>query len=247
MKFLRSPSLCLLLFAALMSSAALAAVDVPSPHGYVTDLTGEIRDSSVRWMEASCRQLEQTANVQLAVLVVPQLQGTTVEDFAQQVYDKWKIGDKKSERGLLLLVSTGERKLRLHVGYGLEGQFPDGKVGALLDEHVVPSFRANDLTGGVIGGVTAVMAELGVGQVSAPVPRKVHRGRRQMSSMTMLLILLFVVGLSAVSPFWRWVLLNALLHSAFSGPGRSGGFGGGSGFGGFGGGGSGGGGASRGW
>lgn len=245
-----------LLLVAALATQARADLSIPRPTGWVTDPAGALRAEARRWLEANCDALKRQKQVELAVLVVPDLQGTTVEDFAQRAYDDWKIGDKQSRRGLLLLVAVNDRKVRLHVGYGLEGDLPDGKVGAILDRGVLPGFRAGDLSGGVMGGVSEVMTSLGAVPTlrAESAPRQSTRRRGSSGSPVMFWVIVFIVfGLAGVSPTWRWILFEILLHSASnsrsygSSGGGFGGFGGGSGFGGFGGGSSGGGGASRSW
>ncbi|MBI4872942.1 MAG: TPM domain-containing protein [Candidatus Riflebacteria bacterium] len=236
----------------LAASALPAEWQPPAIRGYTTDVAGALRPDTVRWLDGNLQMLDRQAGVQLAVLLVPELQGTTPFDYAQRTFDAWKIGNRSTRKGLLFLVATGDRKVRLHVGYGLEGELPDGKVGALLDSAVTPRFKAGDLDGGVMAGVGAVMETLGARPTalgSEPGPQR-GRGRRQPSTTSSILTLLMVLGvgvLCTVSPFWRSLVFQMLIMSATSGRSSGGSFSGGSGFGGFGGGSSGGGGADRGW
>jgi uncharacterized protein len=239
----------LILAAVLTATSVLAGFEPPANRGYVTDVAGALRTETVRWLSANLQMMDRQGGVQMAVLVVPDLQGTTPMDFAQRTFDAWKIGHKTTSKGLLFLVATGDRKVRLHVGYGLEGDLPDGKVGALLDSHVTPRFKSGDLDGGVMAGVGGVMSVLGTAPL-APSAETSRSRRRPASSGSPLTTLVVVVGLGIlcmVSPFCRQVVLQVIIMSAFSGRGSGGSFSGGSGFGGFGGGSSGGGGADRGW
>ncbi|MBI4869434.1 MAG: TPM domain-containing protein [Candidatus Wallbacteria bacterium] len=241
----------LLLALLVLASPLAAGWETPRNRGYVTDLTGAMRPDTQRWLAANLGMFDRRAGVQMAVLLVPDLQGTTPADYAQRTFDDWKIGSRTTRKGLLLLVATADRKVRLHVGYGLEGDLPDGKVGALLDQHLLPLLKAGDIDGAVKSGVAAVMQALGTAAQDSPgLGAFTGRHRRPPSSgpTTGALIVILVLGvLCIVSPFWRDVILNMLIWSAISGRHSGGSFSGGSGFGGFGGGSSGGGGADRGW
>ena len=81
-----------------------------------------------------------------------------MEEAAVKLFELWGIGKKNKDNGLLLLWSTGDRRVRIEVGYGLEGALPDGKVGAILDTYVIPKFKAGDFDQGLIDGVDAVVA-----------------------------------------------------------------------------------------
>jgi uncharacterized protein len=93
----------------------------------------------------------------MAVVVVKSLDGLSVEEAAVTLFQLWGIGKKSQDNGLLLLWSTGDRRVRVEVGYGLEGALPDGKVGAILDTYVMPKFKAGDFDQGLIDGVDALV------------------------------------------------------------------------------------------
>jgi uncharacterized protein len=187
--------------------------------------------------------------IEVAVLIVRTLGGESVEAAAQATFDAWKPGTKGQDKGLLMLVAVEDRKVRLQPGYGLEGDLPDGKVGRILDEQVLPHFKAGDWLSGIRGGLATALREAGAALPDgAPAPRRRARGQREMSGMEMLLLLGLVGFLgvrSMFSPTLRFMLLQMLLsgRGGYSGGDR----GQGGDFGGFGGGSSGGGGASRGW
>lgn len=230
-----------------------AAFDVPPARAFVTDQAGVLPDERERALEARLRAVARTRGIELAVFTVADLGGETIEGAAQRVFDAWKMGTKGQDRGALFLIAPRERKVRIQVGYGLEGELPDGKVGALLDQHVLARFRQGDLAGGIEAGVQAVLAELNAAD-PPPLPRPVRRGRPAADPVSTAvlvgLIVLLALG-SAVSPGFRRMLGDLLFYMLIFGRGggghhRPGGDDGG-GFGGFGGGSSGGGGASRGW
>src|SRR6185436_2536337 len=94
---------------------------------------------------------------EMAVVVINSLDGLSVEEFAVKLFELWGIGKKNRDNGLLLLWSTGDRRVRVEVGYGLEGTLPDGKVGGILDTYVMPKFKAGDFDQGLIDGVDALV------------------------------------------------------------------------------------------
>lgn len=250
------PALAAVLLA--LAAGGAVAFDVPPARAHVTDLAGVIPDETERRMEAELVRVARDHRVEIAVLTVPGLDGETVDSAAQRVFDTWKMGRKGDDRGALLLVAPTERKVRLQVGYGLEGDLPDGKVGALLDREVLPLFRSGDFGGGILNGVHAMLGELKItpGLLLDP-PRPVRRRGRSsspMNNMFTLGLVIFVFVMCVASPTFRAIVFDMMWYSTLSGGGYGhrrndhfGSYSGGSGFGGFGGGSSGGGGASRGW
>ena len=233
-----------LFFVLLLSLASVArAFDVPPATGHVNDLAGVLAESPRTSLEQALADVARTGRIEVAVLTVKSLNGETVESVAQHVFDTWKPGQKGQDKGLLMLVAVDDRKVRLQPGYGLEGELPDGKIGRILDERVLPHFKDGDWAGGIEGGLAAALheagVELAVGEPQRPPPR-----RGQQLSLVQLLMLLGALGLVGVgcivSPTMRFIVLEILLTGGRGGQSRGG-------DGGFGGGSSGGGGASRGW
>lgn len=210
------------------------AFDVPGRQGHVVDRAGVIAEPTRGWLERSLAELAASRGVEVAVLTVPTLGGEAPEAAAQQVFDAWKMGRRGDDRGLLFLVATQDRKVRIQPGYGLEGDLPDGKLGAILDAHVLPRFREGDWTGGIVEGLRAALAPLGLSLGRGEPAPRAPPGFEELAGIALLVLLL--AG-AAVSPSLRFALLHAMLRGAARG-GGNGGFGGGS---------SGGGGASRGW
>ncbi|MBE3555204.1 MAG: TPM domain-containing protein, partial [Thermicanus sp.] len=125
----------------------LAAYASPIPHPigdiYVQDfahlLSAEEKENLIRLG----REVEDRTKAQVAVLTVSSLEGMTIEDFALQAFRAYQLGDKELNNGVLLVIAMNERKVRIEVGYGLEGALPDGKVGRILDEVTLPSLKEN--------------------------------------------------------------------------------------------------------
>ncbi len=151
-----SISLGTLLF--ILIHATLAnALEVPPLKGRVNDYAALLPSARAQVLEQRLEQFESQTGHQIAVLTIPSLQGDALESFSIRVAENWKIGKKKFDNGAILLIAQNDRKLRIEVGYGLEGVLPDAIANRIIQEIVVPRFRANDFTGGVEAGVEAIM------------------------------------------------------------------------------------------
>ena len=170
---IRASALCAL---ATIVAIAIAAAEplggIPNPRTrdgtWVTDMPRALDAATVAQLNAMIDELERTTGAELAVVVVASLDGQSVEEFAEKLFKMWGIGKAGKDNGLLLLWSTGDRKVRIEVGYGLEGTIPDGKAGAILDAYVIPKFKAGQFDEGIIAGVAAVVMALGNQPVALP-------------------------------------------------------------------------------
>jgi uncharacterized protein len=257
---------CLLaLFALLLawSSPLLAerVQDLPRPTNYVSDFAGVLSPATQVDLNRLCLQVDRQAHAQIAVVTVKSLDGEPIENFATALEDKWKVGKKGTDRGLLLIFATDDRKYRIEVGYGLEGILPDGRVGD-IGRQIVPYLQRNDYDGAVtvavqqIAGVIA--ADAGVtlstsprpAYAPAPQPRPLSLGELLVLGVVLLLVIFVLArfGGSGLLGFLIGMFLGGGGGGGRGGGGDWGGGGGGDGgFGGFGGGSSGGGGASGSW
>ena len=133
---------------------------IPNPRSrdgtWVTDVPRALRAETVARLNATIGDLERATGAEIAVAIVSSLDGLSVEDAAVDLFELWGIGKKGKDNGLLLLWSKGDRRVRVEVGYGLEGVLPDSKVGAILDAYVIPKFKAGDFDQGLIDGVDAL-------------------------------------------------------------------------------------------
>lgn len=129
---------------------------MPKPTGYVDDYAGVIdADAKVR-MEAECVEVHDRTKAQVFVVSVKSLEGEPVEQFANELFHTWKIGEKGTDRGVLLLLATGEHKYRIEVGYGLEGILNDAKVGD-IGRGMVPQLKAKAFGPALEGGLDAIV------------------------------------------------------------------------------------------
>jgi len=255
--------LCLLVFAMVFAAAAALAQKISSlkPAGYVNDFAGVISSGTRTQLEALCTEVDQKAHAQIAVVTIRSLNGDTIDGYANNLFTAWGIGNKKSDRGVLILVSPSDRKYRVEVGYGLEPILPDGKVGD-FGRAMIPDLRRNDYSGGLLYITTqiaqVIAADSHVTLASAPAlaPRSSHRENPGFSPIAILFTLAMLgfggFGLFGPLLFGTQQRRGAGRSGPWIGPwgggfGGFGGGGGGGGFGGFGGGMSGGGGASGSW
>jgi uncharacterized protein len=239
----------------LAAAVLVAAEPIASlrPSNYVNDFAGVLDAATQARLNDLCRQVDQKAQAQIAVVTVKSVDGQDVVSYAVALYQKWGIGAKGKDRGVLILLSTQDRRYWTTVGYGLEPILPDGKVGGFGREGV-PLLRNGDYAGAVTlmtARVASVIAQdAGVtldNQPPTAAPRQRPAPGGGVGAVVVIFILIFVV-LSVLSAIFRGgggggglgFLLGLLLGSGGGGFGRGGGYGGG-GFGGFGGGGGGGG------
>jgi uncharacterized protein len=222
-----------------------------SPTDYVNDFAHVLDQNTVAQLDNICQEIDQKAHAQIAVVTIKSLDGSDVESYAVALFKKWGIGSKSTNRGVLILLATQDRRYRIEAGYGLEPILPDGKVGGFGRE-AVPLLRQNDYSGAVslmTSRVADVIAQdAGIQLTGAPprAPTVVQEPNTGLSIGG--IVVLVIIGLILLStPFGRLLLWGLLLGGRGGGYGGGGSFGGGGGFGGFGGGSSGGGGASGSW
>ena len=224
---------------------AQAALSFPALTGRVVD-SAQMIDPAVReQLTQQLQTLEQTSGDQLVVVTVPDLQGVPIEDYGYQLGRQWGIGQKGKDNGALLIVSRDDRQLRIEVGYGLEGVLTDAQSWVIINQVILPKFKAGNFSQGISDGVAAMIQVVG-GEPLA-VPAHVADANFAMDnpgfSIGLFILLIGVLWLCNRLGLPVGAILLAILNSS----GRGGGGGGGGG--GFrgGGGGFGGGGASGGW
>lgn len=134
------------------------ALDIPEPpQTYVTDGAGLLSAHSRQRLEEELRAFEERTTNQIVVATFPSLEGESLEDFSISLAEKWKVGDRDRDNGVIFLVFKEDRRMRLEVGYGLEGALPDALAGRILEEVVAPRFRSGDYDAGILQGVAAVL------------------------------------------------------------------------------------------
>ena len=247
------PRHSLLLTLLLLLPAAAWAQSTPE----FPELTGRVVDRAdllSPQVEARLTQMlqahEQASTEQVVVVTLPDLQGFPIEDFGYQLGRHWGIGQEGEDNGALLIVAQDERKVRIEVGYGLEGRLTDAQSATIINRVITPAFREGDFQGGIVNGAAAMIQVLGGEPMAVPqgqpvaVQEKPEAGMVALFFILMMAAVFFIGSSGGRGGRGGAALLGAALLGGAMG-GRGGGFGGG-GFGG-GGGGFGGGGASGGW
>jgi uncharacterized protein len=222
------------------------SLSVPSPVGYVNDHANLLSDGEKARLESLLRRFEAETTDQVVLLIIPSLEGDSLEDFSMRVAESWQVGQKGKDNGVIFLVAVNDRKVRIEVGYGLEGALTDAQSGRIIRTLVVPAFREGDYYGGIQAGLVGILKQIQGEFVAQPVRRTGPTRQSRAKASGLLLPLLFFLLL--FSRTGRLFLLGGMLGGMWGGRGMGrGGFGGG--FGGFsgGGGGFGGGGASGSW
>lgn len=150
----------LALAAALVATAASAA-DVPYLSGRVVDEAGILSPQAKQTISRISEAREKAIGDQIVVLTMKSLDGESIEGFATRVFETWKLGQKGKDNGVLVIVAPSERKMRIEVGYGLEGTLTDAAASRIIREAMTPKFKAGDFDGGVVAGVEAIDETLG--------------------------------------------------------------------------------------
>jgi uncharacterized protein len=252
---------CVAVFAIAGQTAQAERVeDLPKPTDYVSDFAHVLSPGTIARLDRLCAQLDHSqANAQVAVVTIHTLDGADPAEFANALEDKWKMGRKGSDRGVLVFLAVNDHKRRIEVGYGLEGILPDGKVGDIGRE-MVPALRAKDFDGAVtlaVGQLAQVIAaDANVTLDEQPTyARRPARPQFNTGKLILLIVLLvFFGGFHLIRFLLGFGLFGGFRGGPWMGGGGfggggfgGGGGGGGGGFGGFGGGGFGGGGAGGDW
>jgi uncharacterized protein len=153
---------------------AVADVAVPPLSGRVVDQTGTLSSGDIASLTQKLKDLETRKGSQVAILIVPTTQPETIEQFSIRVADAWKIGRKKIDDGALLVVAKNDHKLRIEVGYGLEGALTDVTARRIIDEIITPRFRTGDFAGGISDGVDRIIGVINGEPLPAPQPEASH-------------------------------------------------------------------------
>ncbi len=214
-------------FAALLSAGLLmlaltvfaqSLAPIPPLTSPVVDTTGTLNAGEIAQLEQQALALQQHKGSQLQILIVPTTQPEAIEQYAQRVFDEWKLGRSNVDDGVLLLVAKDDREVRIQPGYGLEGAIPDISAGRIIQEYLVPKFRAGDFAGG-IGDASAQLVRLIEGE-ALPEPMAPLTGNNAsgLSDAFGAMFFAFIVAIFSRNLFGRLPLpLRMLLGAAVSG------------------------------
>jgi len=223
--------------ALLLPAGLVNALEVPRLQGRVNDYAGMISGNARGQLEDTLRSLEESDSTQLVILTIPSLEDEDLEGYSIRVAETWGIGQQEYDNGVLLLVAQAERKVRIEVGYGLEGRLTDLQAGRIIDYEIVPRFKAGDFDEGFLRGADAIAAAVR-GEYEGKGPARTaasgRSGRASIVPFFILAIILSVIGsrkriVSAVAgaillplvalfalPF-SWILLLLMLPAGFFG------------------------------
>jgi uncharacterized protein len=250
-----APRLAITVAALWCGLAAAFALTFPPLSGRIVDQANIIPAATRSAIEPKLADLEAKSGIQLVVATVASLEGQEIEPYANELFRSWKLGEKTKNNGVLLLVAPNERRVRIEVGYGLEGTLTDALAKVIIANAIAPRFKTGDFAGGIARGVDDIITVLTTDASEwekRPSLRLDQQQGRDPAGWFLIALLIVLVTLLIVSPGFRWFVFNVafsiLLSSGSSRGGYSSGGGGFSG-GGFSGGGgsSGGGGASGSW
>lgn len=233
-----------------------AGNDLPRPRGLVNDFANIISSQYEQKLTQVTGELLKKTEIPVVVVTMPDIGGEDYNEYANRLYEAWGIGKKGDDRGVLVFVTLKERKMRIEIGYGLEGLIPDGLAGEIRDRYMVPYLKQDRFGEGILNGTLAIaniIAQDAHVNLTGQMPVKRRVGRRSLFSAFLPILILFLLLFGMGRRRGRGGLLPLLLLMSMGGRGYGrGGFGGGfggfgGGFGGFGGGMSGGGGAGGGF
>jgi uncharacterized protein len=180
-----------------------AALDVPPLTGRIVDNAHLLPADRTASLSAELAAHEARTGNQVAVLTLPSLEGEPLEEFSHRVATTWKLGQKGTDNGVLVLVVPGDRKVRIEVGYGLEGTLTDAKSSRIIREEMVPRFRTGDYSGGIAAGVKAVLGTI-EGTYTPPERKPVSIGYKTESGLGMLFLAVVVGILTAAIVGHHW-------------------------------------------
>jgi uncharacterized protein len=195
--WLRSPAALLsALLAGLLIGAAFAASSFPPLTGRVVDSAHILSAVTAADLERKLADLEQKSGIQLVVATVPSLDGQEIEPYANALFRAWKLGEAKQNNGVLLLVAPKERRVRIEVGYGLEGTLTDAVSSIIISNAIGPRFKAGDFNGGVTRGVDDIITALTTDSAEwkpKPVDTRAEHDASLLDTLAPFLIFLFIL------------------------------------------------------
>jgi uncharacterized protein len=177
------------------------AAEIPPLKTRVNDYAAMLSPATISQLDNSLAAFEAAESTQIVVLTIPGLGGEAIEDFSIRVADAWKIGQKGLDNGAILLIAKNDRKLRIEVGYGLEGKLTDLISGRIIQQVIIPQFRAGNFDQGIISGVNAMMGAV-KGEFKAPDKQKRSSRKNVFGHNSFIMLIVFgflIVNLGRVS------------------------------------------------
>lgn len=205
----------LLFFIPLFISFLLFAKEpeIPTLKNFVTDQTGVLSQSDAATLEQKLYAFSEKTGTQILVLIIPTLEENTIEDFSLKVVEKNKIGQEKSDNGVLLTLAIKERKLRIEVGYGLEGAITDAICSQIIRNIIVPELKENNFTGGLNKGTDALISIASGEEFDLPESKEAEYGKLQTVVFILFIPLLILASYlkRKINGFAAWSISTAIL------------------------------------
>jgi uncharacterized protein len=190
--------LALLLCGLASIGTAYAEIAVPPLTQRVTDLTATLDAQQIQTLESRLAAFEAKKGAQLAVLIVPTTKPETIEQYSIRVVEAWKLGRKKVDDGALLLIAKNDHRLRIEVGYGLEGALNDATSNRIIDEIIVPRFKSGDFYAGIKSGTAAMMQVIDGEPLPPPPARRSNAGGINNIESLMFIAFVLVVAVGGI-------------------------------------------------
>ena len=186
----------------------LAAQQLPRPAGFVNDFAGVMKAADIEAAQILAAAIKEKTGAELAVVTVNSFAPYgSIDEYSIALAEEWGIGEKGKDNGVLILLAVAEREVKIEVGYGLEGAIPDSMAGRILDTAVIPAFREDDFSGGLVQGYRAIAAcvakEYGMDYVEADIPRAREIRNQPRSALgfpfsTVFIFSFIIIGMSIV-------------------------------------------------
>lgn len=141
--------------------SVFAAFTIPANDGFVTDVAGLLKRDQESALEAILQQYKTQTSNEIAIVILPDLGGSAIEDIGLEIGRKWGVGSKGKSNGILMLVGYAEHEVRFDVGYGLEGAVPDIVAQGIIEKDIVPAFRSGDYEGGITAAISSLQKHIG--------------------------------------------------------------------------------------
>ena len=201
----------------LVPAAQAEPISQLKPTGYVNDFAHVLDQNTIAQIDEICRQVDEKAHAQIAVVTIHSLDGEDIESYAVDLFHQWGVGNKSTDRGVLILYAINDHRARIEVGYGLEPILPDGKVGAFQRE-AIPLMRAGNYSQALLlvtSRVASVIAQdagvqLTTPQIAPPPPQPVEQPSGGMSAggVVLLIIVILVILFTPLRGILFWMLFS---------------------------------------
>ena len=211
--------------ALLLSALAALSANLPALTGRIVDQANIIPAETRSTIEPKLADLEAKSGIQLVVATVNSLDGEEIEPYANKLFRAWQLGEKAKNNGVLLLVAPKERRVRIEVGYGLEGTLTDALTKVIITNAIAPRFKTSDYGGGISRGVDDIITVLTTDSSEWQKRPSLRLDRPESTDPFNWLILVGIavlVVLLVVSPGFRWFFFNVVLSTMLSSSSRSG-------------------------